>query len=65
MYFNNLKVEALKGFTKIYYDEGYTIIGKNTVWLDPDSYTKREKIYVNRYLVETKPIVLYTENKKQ
>lgn len=64
MYYNNFDIKAIKTNSEINYAEGYVNIDENQITLNHDAYTKREKIYDNGLWVNTKPLVIFSENKQ-
>lgn len=59
----NEVVTAIKTESKKNYEEGYVKISSKQIKLDPNSYTKREKLYDdNGIWVDTKPLVLNVTN---
>lgn len=61
MYWEKKNITGEKSETFINYKEGYVNINRKNLTLNYDSYTKREKLYVNGVWVDTKPIIYYTK----
>lgn len=54
---NNVK-SAIKRVTKTHWNLGYVLIKDDEVTINSNSYTKRDKIYNNNKLIDTKPICI-------